>query len=437
MHQAFTLNLKPGAFEAYKAHHDSIPTAHADLAEAISKSGVKALRIFARGNTLFLCVEATDDQAMQRLWASRSINSGRSSWSHLSKSMTTGSLKPLSSTRSGSSEVRPTEPVGALPLAGATTPPQQAEPARGWPSPRCGTLPTCRGRRLGEGNETATQREESVVGHLRLRADDERSRRARLLPQRLHHARGVVPDEVNARVMAYCDQYAGARGEITVGEPWYVSAVTLNPAVTGVVRSLLGRDFAYLDRAATHRSEGAQPEQRWHRDGGAVHGPRVDCLQVFYLPRRPRSIWGRRRCCPARTTSSSTPVHGPLLQDPGAVLAAAPAARSSSRTMRSGTGARRSTSPQVRNLLKFWYLRTTPPRRDWVRCDDFTLEQAFHLPGGNSFGREGHLVRNQAVEMMYWLPASTTSSARLCRVRTCPCTTSGTALGRRRADHAG
>jgi L-rhamnose mutarotase len=69
MHQAFTLNLKPGAFGAYKAHHDSIPTAHADLAEAISESGVKALRIFARGNTLFLCVEATDDQAMQRLWA--------------------------------------------------------------------------------------------------------------------------------------------------------------------------------------------------------------------------------------------------------------------------------------------------------------------------------------------------------------------------------
>ena len=63
MHQAFTLNLKPGAFEAYKAHHDSIPTAHADLAEAISESGVKALRIFARGNTLFLCVEATEQPA--------------------------------------------------------------------------------------------------------------------------------------------------------------------------------------------------------------------------------------------------------------------------------------------------------------------------------------------------------------------------------------
>jgi L-rhamnose mutarotase len=69
MHQAFTLNLKPGAFDAYKAHHDSIPTDHPDLAKALKESGVKALRIFAKGNTLFLCVEADDDQAMQRLWA--------------------------------------------------------------------------------------------------------------------------------------------------------------------------------------------------------------------------------------------------------------------------------------------------------------------------------------------------------------------------------
>ena len=76
--------------------------------------------------------------------------------------------------------------------------------------------------------------------------------------------------------------------------------------------------------------------------------------------------------------------------------------KSSSRTMRLARRSR-STSPQVRNLLKFWYLRTTSPRRDWIRCSDFTLEEAFHLPGGNSFGGESHLVRNQSVEMMYWL----------------------------------
>lgn len=214
----------------------------------------------------------------------------------------------------------------------------------------------------------------------------------------------VVPDEVNARVMAYCDQYAGVRGEITIAEPWYVSAVTLNPSVAGVVRSLLGRDFAYLDRAATHRSEGAQPEQRWHRDGGAVHGPRVDCLQVFYLPQETTVDMGPTEVLPGSHHLFQIPqymAHYSRIR--GAVVAAAPAG--SIFVTHYGIWHRRSRSisPQVRNLLKFWYLRTTPPRRDWARCSDFTLEQAFHLPGGNKFGREEHLVRNQAVEMMYWL----------------------------------
>ena len=215
---------------------------------------------------------------------------------------------------------------------------------------------------------------------------------------------GVVPDEVNARVMDYCDDHAGARGEISVGEPWYVSAVTLNPTVIGVIRSLLGKDFAYVDRAATHRSEGAQPAQRWHRDGGAVHGPRVDCLQVFYLPQETTLEMGPTEVLPGSHhlfQLHQYMAHYARIR--GSVRAAAPAGSIFVTHYAIWHRRSRSTSPQVRNLLKFWYLRTTSPRRDWVRCSDFTLEQAFHLPGGNSFGRESHLVRNQAVEMMYWL----------------------------------
>ncbi|HXW81587.1 MAG TPA: phytanoyl-CoA dioxygenase family protein [Acidimicrobiales bacterium] len=214
----------------------------------------------------------------------------------------------------------------------------------------------------------------------------------------------VVPEEVNAQVMEYCQEHAGDRGEIPVGEPWYVSAVTLNPALTGVVRSLLGRDFAYLDRAATHRSEGAQPAQRWHRDGGAVHGPRVDCLQVFYLPQETTLEMGPTEVLPGSHHLFQQPqymAHYERIR--GAVYASAPAGSIFVTHYAIWHRRSRSVSPGVRNLLKFWYLRTTPPRRDWARCSDFTLEQAFHLPGGNSFGREMHLVRNQAAEMMYWL----------------------------------
>jgi ectoine hydroxylase-related dioxygenase (phytanoyl-CoA dioxygenase family) len=215
---------------------------------------------------------------------------------------------------------------------------------------------------------------------------------------------GVVPDDINDRVMEYCDQYAGASGEIPIAEPWLVSAVTLNPALAGVLRSLLGRDFAYLDRAATHRSNGAQPGQRWHRDGGAVHGPRVDCLMGFYLPQETTLEMGPTEVLPGSHHLFQIPqymAHYSRIR--GSTYACAPAGSIFVTHYAIWHRRSSSTSSQVRNLLKFWYLRTTPPQRDWQRCDDFTLEQAFHLPGGHSFGREGHLVRNQAVEMLYWL----------------------------------
>jgi L-rhamnose mutarotase len=63
------LTLKEGALEEYIRHHDSIPSSHPDLVEAFHSSGVKAMRIFVDGDRLVLCLEADDDQAMQRLWA--------------------------------------------------------------------------------------------------------------------------------------------------------------------------------------------------------------------------------------------------------------------------------------------------------------------------------------------------------------------------------
>ena len=136
-----------------------------------------------------------------------------------------------------------------------------------------------------------------------------------------------------------------------------------------------------------------------------MHGPRVDlfCRCFTYL-RRPPSKWGRQSCCRAPITSSSSTSTWPIT--PGSA-APFPRGRSGRLDLRHAlcdlAPPSPSTSPQVRNLLKFWYLRTTSPRRDWIRCSDFTLEEAFHLPGGNSFGRESHLVLNQSVEMMYWL----------------------------------
>lgn len=215
---------------------------------------------------------------------------------------------------------------------------------------------------------------------------------------------GVVSDPVNQLVMEHCERHAGKSAEIPISEPWFVEAVVLNPVVTGVVRSLLGREFAYSETAASHRSIGPLLGQRWHRDGGAVHGPKVDCLQVFYLPQDTTVEMGPTELLPGSHHLfhiNQYMAHYGRFR--GAVMASAPAG--SLFVTHYGIWHRRATStaPRVRNLLKFWYLRTTDPTPDWIHCDDFSLERSFHLPGGSAFGRESHLVRNEATEMMYWL----------------------------------
>lgn len=65
----FTLRLKSGAVEQYVAHHNDIRTEHPDLAQALTDSGIRALRIYQDDDRLILAAEATDAEAMQRLWA--------------------------------------------------------------------------------------------------------------------------------------------------------------------------------------------------------------------------------------------------------------------------------------------------------------------------------------------------------------------------------
>lgn len=215
---------------------------------------------------------------------------------------------------------------------------------------------------------------------------------------------GVVPDEVNKRVMEYCDSEGGGPGGAPVGEDWYVENVTLNPAVTGVVRSLLGRDFGHVQFAASHRSVGPQAGQQWHRDGGAVYGPELDCLQVFYLPQDTTAEMGPTEVLPGSHLLFNLNQHmAHYGQIRGSALAAAPAG--SIFVTHYGIWHRRSkaTANEVRNLLKFWYLRTVPPERDWVVEPGFELDDAFHADAGPSFGREMHRTKNDAAEVFYWL----------------------------------
>ena len=53
--------------------------------------------------------------------------------------------------------------------------------------------------------------------------------------------------------------------------------------------------------------------------------------------------------------------------------------------------------------MKYWYKRTVPPERDWIREQDFQPKDAKGAQPGFYFHREHHRIINDAAEMFYWL----------------------------------
>lgn len=65
--RAFTMRLKPDAFETYKHHHDHV---WPDLVAEIERSGIASITTFRNGDNLFLFSEIRDPGAWDRLWHS-------------------------------------------------------------------------------------------------------------------------------------------------------------------------------------------------------------------------------------------------------------------------------------------------------------------------------------------------------------------------------
>jgi len=65
--RAFTMRLKPGAFEEYKRHHDAV---WPELVAEIERSGIATITTFRRGDDLVLFSEIRDPGAWDRLWHS-------------------------------------------------------------------------------------------------------------------------------------------------------------------------------------------------------------------------------------------------------------------------------------------------------------------------------------------------------------------------------
>ena len=96
--------------------------------------------------------------------------------------------------------------------------------------------------------------------------------------------KGVVPEDINEQAFEFLDLHSHGTPVEILEENWFVENVILNPQAVGIVRSLLGKNFGLPTRMANHRAECPGPAQHWHRDGGSVHSPEMDSLQVFYYP---------------------------------------------------------------------------------------------------------------------------------------------------------
>jgi hypothetical protein len=127
----------------------------------------------------------------------------------------------------------------------------------------------------------------------------------------------VVPDDINRKAVAFCDEFPSTEPSEILGEEWFVQNVICNPAAAGAIRSLLGADFHLPVLMSNHRRE-----------------------------------------CPT------------------------------------GTG--------IRNLLKYFYWRTTPPQRDWIVEPDFDITTADY---GSPAARLTDQFRDdiKVAEMFLWL----------------------------------
>jgi hypothetical protein len=213
----------------------------------------------------------------------------------------------------------------------------------------------------------------------------------------------VVPDEINRRTLDYLEEHPEAEPTGILKEPWFRDQVILNRAAAGAVRSLLGRDFGLPILMSNHRVRGPLGAQNWHRDGGSQYGPALQYLQVFYSPQECTRAMGPTELLPGShflfSLTSHMAHYGAIR---GGFHAVAPAGSIFLTVYSIWHRRSASTDPQLRNLLKYNYWRTTPPQRDWLDDPEFDPITADYMLHGPPF-RQQFRDCYDAAEMFFWL----------------------------------
>ena len=215
---------------------------------------------------------------------------------------------------------------------------------------------------------------------------------------------GVVPDEINARSMEYCDRHPTGEPSGILKEDWFVENVIVNPAAAGAMRSLLGANFHLPVLMSNHRVNcPIHGTGGWHVDGNYDFTAELNFLQVFYYPQDTLIEMGPTQVVPgSHLIRNKARFMAHLGGIRGAVPTTAPAGSIFLTIYHIWHRRGPSTGSGLRNLLKYFYWRTTPPKRDWIIAPDFDFATAQYA------GPAGHYVEQfrdavKVAEMFLWL----------------------------------
>ena len=187
---------------------------------------------------------------------------------------------------------------------------------------------------------------------------------------------GVIPDSTNRWVFEYLDREDAPESALAKHER-FIAEVLLHPAVAGVARSLLGEGFALPEKLPNHRLVGPTPAGRWHMDGGALFERTCTHVYAFYIPQTNTKEMGPTYFLPG---SHLVPISREEMQHfghlAGQIQTNGPAGSVFFTHQSIWHRQAVKTDQSVRNLLKWSYWRTVPPKRDWIADPDFRFSRA-------------------------------------------------------------
>ena len=221
-----------------------------------------------------------------------------------------------------------------------------------------------------------------------------------------HMLPGVVPDEVNGRVVAFMDEQFAKGGrtmETLIEQEWFVEAVLRNPAAAGAARSLLGACFALPNGATWFREESPVAANQWHIDGGSMYDGQLTTLKWFYYPTAcPEELGPTEFVVGSHHVNNQVRYMAHYDAIRGTWKSAAPAGSIYFTAYAMWHRRANATAKGMRYMLTSTYHRITPPTRDWIREPSFDFATAPYWLEEPRFG-EQYRSSQDAARLFMWL----------------------------------